>query len=182
MSGSAATQRAGTSRPQSGSTSVNERCFCVCTMRFPACGSAWKMDSGNPENNGSTTRRCDCRDDRAGGHSIRVESVRFLQFYFAMALQRVCSRSELLPGGVKRLDEPPIAVFSVEGSYFAISDVCTHEWARLSDGQVDGETVTCPLHGACFSLSTGEALSLPAIEPVETFAVVLQGDDIYVEL
>ena len=99
-----------------------------------------------------------------------------------MALRRVCSRSELAPGGVKRLDEPPIAVFSVEGSYFAISDVCTHEWARLSDGEVEGETVICPLHGACFSLSTGEALSLPAIEPVETFAVILQGDDIFVEL
>jgi nitrite reductase/ring-hydroxylating ferredoxin subunit len=77
---------------------------------------------------------------------------------------------------------PPIAVFNVEGSYFAISDVCTHDWARLSDGEVDGETVICPLHRACFSLSTGEALSLPAIEPVETFAVILQGDDIYVEL
>jgi nitrite reductase/ring-hydroxylating ferredoxin subunit len=99
-----------------------------------------------------------------------------------MVLRRVCSRSELAPGGVRRLDEPPIAVFNVEGSYFAISDVCTHEWARLSDGELDGKTVICPLHGACFSLITGEALSLPAIEPVETFVVTLQGDDIYVEL
>jgi nitrite reductase/ring-hydroxylating ferredoxin subunit len=99
-----------------------------------------------------------------------------------MPLRRVCSRSELAAGGMKRLDEPPIAVFSVEGSYFGISDVCTHEWARLSDGEVEGETVICPLHGACFSLSTGEALSLPAVEPVETFAVILQGDDIFVEL
>jgi 3-phenylpropionate/trans-cinnamate dioxygenase ferredoxin component len=101
---------------------------------------------------------------------------------FVMALQRVCSRSELAVAGVRRLEEPPVAVFSVEGKYFAISDVCTHEWARLSDGEVDGEIVTCPLHGACFSLSTGEALSLPAIDPVETFAVVVQGDDIFVEL
>jgi 3-phenylpropionate/trans-cinnamate dioxygenase ferredoxin component len=99
-----------------------------------------------------------------------------------MPLQRVCSKSELPLGSVKRLDEPPVAVFNVEGSYFAISDVCTHEWARLSEGEVDGETVICPLHGACFSLSTGEALSLPAIDPVETFAVVLQGDDIYVDI
>ena len=99
-----------------------------------------------------------------------------------MGLQRVCSRSELAPGGVKRLEEPPVAVFRVGDSYFAISDVCTHEWARLSEGEVDGETVVCPLHGACFSLSTGEALSLPAIDPVETFAVILQGDDICVDL
>jgi nitrite reductase/ring-hydroxylating ferredoxin subunit len=99
-----------------------------------------------------------------------------------MALQRVCSKSELAPGSVKRLDEPPVAVFNVDGSYFAISDVCTHEWARLSDGELDGETVICPLHGACFSLCTGEALSLPATEPVEIFAVVLEGDEIYVDV
>jgi 3-phenylpropionate/trans-cinnamate dioxygenase ferredoxin subunit len=99
-----------------------------------------------------------------------------------MALQRVCSKSELAPGSVKRLDEPPVAVFNVDGSYFAVSDVCTHEWARLSDGEFEGETVICPLHGACFSLSTGEALSLPATEPVEIFAVVLQGDDIFVDV
>jgi 3-phenylpropionate/trans-cinnamate dioxygenase ferredoxin subunit len=99
-----------------------------------------------------------------------------------MALQRVCSKAELAPGKVKRLDEPPVAVFNVDGSYFAISDICTHEWARLSDGELEGEAVICPLHGACFSLSTGEALSLPATEPVEIFAVVLQGDDIYVDV
>ena len=99
-----------------------------------------------------------------------------------MTLQRVCSRSELAPGSVKRLDEPAVAVFNVDGTYFAIGDVCTHEWARLSEGELDGETVICPLHGACFSLSTGEALSLPAVEPVEIFAVILQDDDVYVEL
>jgi len=105
-----------------------------------------------------------------------------LRFHLGMALQRVCSKSELDSERVKRLDEPPIAVFNVEGAYFAISDICTHEWARLSEGELDGEIVICPLHGACFSLSTGEALSLPATEPVEMFAVILQGDDVYVEL
>jgi 3-phenylpropionate/trans-cinnamate dioxygenase ferredoxin component len=99
-----------------------------------------------------------------------------------MALQRVCARSELAPGSWKRIDEPPVAVFDVAGELYAIKDVCTHAWARLSDGEVDGETVVCPLHGACFSLSTGEALSLPAFEPVETFAVVVKDGDVYVEL
>jgi nitrite reductase/ring-hydroxylating ferredoxin subunit len=105
-----------------------------------------------------------------------------LRFHFFMALRRVCTISELASGGVKWLDEPPIAVFNVDGRYFAISDVCTHEWARLSEGEIDGETVICPLHGACFSLSTGEALSLPAIDPVETFAVILQDENIFVEV
>jgi len=111
-----------------------------------------------------------------------VELLAVLRLHPAMALKRVCSRSELVPGSWKRIDEPSIAVFDVAGELFAIKDVCTHEWARLSDGEVDGETVVCPLHGACFSLSTGEALTPPAVEPVETFAVVLKDGDVYVEV
>jgi 3-phenylpropionate/trans-cinnamate dioxygenase ferredoxin subunit len=99
-----------------------------------------------------------------------------------MALHRVCRISDLNPGEVRRIDDPPVAVFNVNGAFFAISDVCTHAEASLSEGQVDGETVECPLHGACFDLRTGEALTPPAIEPVPTFAVVLQDDEVYVEV
>jgi 3-phenylpropionate/trans-cinnamate dioxygenase ferredoxin subunit len=99
-----------------------------------------------------------------------------------MALQRVCKKSELAPGEVKRIEDPAIAVFNVGGTLFAISDTCTHAEASLSEGRVDGETVECPLHGACFDLRTGEALTPPAVEPVRTFRVLLQEDDIYVEI
>jgi nitrite reductase/ring-hydroxylating ferredoxin subunit len=99
-----------------------------------------------------------------------------------MALRRVCGISELSPGEVKRIEDPAIAVFNVGGTLFAISDICTHAEASLSEGRVDGETVECPLHGACFDLRTGEALTPPAVEPVQTFPVVLQGDAIYVEV
>ena len=99
-----------------------------------------------------------------------------------MALQRVCRMSELGPGEVRRIDNPPIAVFNVEGALFAISDVCTHAEASLSEGHVEGQTVECPLHGACFDLRTGEALTPPAFEPVKTFAVVVQADEVYVEV
>jgi 3-phenylpropionate/trans-cinnamate dioxygenase ferredoxin component len=99
-----------------------------------------------------------------------------------MALQKVCRKSELGPGEVRRIDNPPIAVFNVEGALFAISDVCTHAEASLSEGRVEGQTVECPLHGACFDLRTGEALTPPAFEPVQTFAVVVQDDEVYVDL
>jgi nitrite reductase/ring-hydroxylating ferredoxin subunit len=99
-----------------------------------------------------------------------------------MALRRVCGISELSPGEVKRIEDPAIAVFNVGGTLFAISDICTHAEASLSEGRVDGETVECPLHGACFDLRTGEALTPPAVEPVQTFPVVVQGDAIYVEV
>jgi 3-phenylpropionate/trans-cinnamate dioxygenase ferredoxin component len=98
-----------------------------------------------------------------------------------MALRRVCSLSELGPGEVKRIDNPPIAVFNVEGALFAISDICTHAEASLSGGHVEGQTVECPLHGACFDLRTGEALTPPAVDPVQTFPVIIQDDAVYVE-
>ena len=99
-----------------------------------------------------------------------------------MALRRVCSKTELPPGEVKRIEDPAIAVFNVAGTLYAISDICTHAEATLSEGQVEGEIVECPLHGATFDLRTGEALTPPAVEPVQTFPVVVQADDIYVEL
>jgi 3-phenylpropionate/trans-cinnamate dioxygenase ferredoxin subunit len=102
--------------------------------------------------------------------------------YSLMPLRRVCAVSDLPPGGVKRIDDPAIAVFNVEGTLFAISDICTHAEASLSEGTVDGEIVECPLHGATFDLRTGEALTPPAVESVQTFPVVTQGDEIYVEV
>jgi 3-phenylpropionate/trans-cinnamate dioxygenase ferredoxin subunit len=99
-----------------------------------------------------------------------------------MELRRVCKKSELTDGGVKRIEDPPIAVFNVRGTLYAISDTCTHAEASLSEGQVDGTTVECPLHGACFDLRTGEALTPPAVEAVPTFPVVVQEDEVYVEI
>jgi nitrite reductase/ring-hydroxylating ferredoxin subunit len=99
-----------------------------------------------------------------------------------MALHRLCEKSEVACGSVKRIDELDIALFNLDGTFFAIKDVCTHDQAPLSEGELDGDTIVCPWHGACFSVRTGEALSLPATEPVETFPVILQGDEVYVDI
>jgi nitrite reductase/ring-hydroxylating ferredoxin subunit len=99
-----------------------------------------------------------------------------------MALHRLCHKSEIAPGSLKRIDDLEIALFNLEGSFFAIKDICTHDQASLSEGELVGDTIVCPWHGACFSVRTGEALSLPAIESVETFPVILQGDEVYVDL
>ena len=100
-----------------------------------------------------------------------------------MGLHRVCSKQELAPGKAAKIEDPPVAVFNVNGAFFAIRNVCTHQEAPLSEGEVvEEETLVCPWHGACFSLRTGEALTPPAIEPVKTYPVVLREDDIYVEL
>jgi 3-phenylpropionate/trans-cinnamate dioxygenase ferredoxin component len=99
-----------------------------------------------------------------------------------MALRRVCKKSEISSGTAIRMDDLEIAVFNLDGEYFAIKDVCTHDEARLSDGELTGETIVCPWHGACFSVKTGEVLSLPATESVKAFPVVLKEEDVYVEI
>ena len=77
-----------------------------------------------------------------------------------------------------------IAVFRVGATLYATDDVCSHEHAYLSEGWLDADdsTVECPLHGARFDLATGNPLALPAYEPVATYPVSVDGDDILVEL
>ena len=75
-----------------------------------------------------------------------------------------------------------IALANVEGEYFAIDDVCTHDGGPLDQGEVFGNQIECPRHGARFDVRTGKALTLPAIFPVKTYPVKVEGADILVEL
>jgi 3-phenylpropionate/trans-cinnamate dioxygenase ferredoxin component len=84
------------------------------------------------------------------------------------------ARSDELPPGSWRsveVDDTAVVVFNVDGVFYALEDVCTHDGGVLSGGSFEGTEVTCPRHGARFSVRTGEALSPPAYEPVATFPV-----------
>ena len=70
---------------------------------------------------------------------------------------------------------------NVAGTLYAIEAVCTHDGGELDQGELDGCRIMCPRHGAYFDVTTGAALTLPAIVPVETFPVRVEGDDVYVE-
>lgn len=63
----------------------------------------------------------------------------------------------------------PVALFLVEGRYFALHDLCTHGNAQLSDGWIEDGCIECPLHQGKFCIRSGEAMSAPVSEPVETF-------------
>jgi 3-phenylpropionate/trans-cinnamate dioxygenase ferredoxin component len=80
---------------------------------------------------------------------------------------------ELTPGSWRSVvvDDEAIVVFNVDGRYYAIEDVCTHDGGELSGGRFEGSEVICPRHGSRFSVVTGEALTPPAYEPVARFAV-----------
>ena len=70
----------------------------------------------------------------------------------------------------------PVCVTRVGEEVFATSNICSHAYAELSDGEVEGYVIECWLHGANFDLRTGEALTLPAIEPIETYQVDRDGN------
>jgi len=95
---------------------------------------------------------------------------------------KVAHRSELRPGGkaLAEVDGRPIAVFNVDGEFYAIDDVCTHDGGPLAEGDLEGVEIRCPRHGARFDVRTGKALCLPAFEPVATHRVELWGEDVYV--
>jgi nitrite reductase/ring-hydroxylating ferredoxin subunit/metal-sulfur cluster biosynthetic enzyme len=95
----------------------------------------------------------------------------------------VAKVGEIPEGGVRvvRVDGEPVAVFHVEGGYYALDDLCTHDGGPLAEGALDGHEVECPRHGARFDVRTGAALSLPASAAVPVRAVRVSGDEIQVE-
>ena len=96
----------------------------------------------------------------------------------------VARKSEILEGTTKRvvLDGQSVLLCNVDGEIYAIEDVCTHDGGALDQGELMGDRIMCPRHGAFFDVRTGDALTLPAILPVQTFKVRTDGDDIYLEL
>jgi 3-phenylpropionate/trans-cinnamate dioxygenase ferredoxin subunit len=92
---------------------------------------------------------------------------------------------EEIPAGSSLLvevDMVRIALFNLDGEIYAIEDVCTHDGGPLVEGRVvNGCEVQCPRHGARFDIRTGAALSFPAFEPTKSYAVRVEGQDIWIE-
>jgi len=85
---------------------------------------------------------------------------------------------ELAPGKIilVEVDEENVAVYNVNGKFYATSDACTHAEGPLSDGWLEGTIVTCPWHDSCFDVTTGEVRCGPAKEPLITYRVIIEGD------
>ncbi len=85
----------------------------------------------------------------------------------------VAPAEELEPGSWKTIeyDDRIIAVFNLDGEFYAIEDICTHDGAELTGGEIEGTEIICPRHGARFDIITGEALTPPAYEDIDTFEV-----------
>ena len=98
--------------------------------------------------------------------------------------KRIASVNDLNDGEAKKIeiDDKAIALFRIDGEYFATDDTCTHEKASLSEGEIDNKTVTCPHHGARFNIKTGQAMTLPAMFPVKTYQIKIDGNDIMIDM
>jgi nitrite reductase/ring-hydroxylating ferredoxin subunit len=98
---------------------------------------------------------------------------------------KVCPVSAIPLGEAVRVDGEagvdPIAVFNVDGEFYAIDDTCTHQDASLADGWLEGCQIECPLHASSFDLRTGAVSGPPAKVPVRTHGVVVRDGVVYVE-
>jgi nitrite reductase/ring-hydroxylating ferredoxin subunit len=104
-----------------------------------------------------------------------------------MSTQSVTVRqaTDVKPGDVTALEVAGvrIAVANVNGHLFAIDELCTHEQCSLAEeGTLEGAVVTCGCHGAQFDVTTGQVLAPPAVEPLKTYPVHVEGGQIVVEV
>ena len=86
---------------------------------------------------------------------------------------RVCSTSDCLPGEYRSVDVDgvQVAIVNLDGTYYAVEDVCTHDGGELTGGRIVGEEIECPRHGARFDIRTGDVTAPPAYTPIASFPV-----------
>jgi nitrite reductase/ring-hydroxylating ferredoxin subunit len=97
---------------------------------------------------------------------------------------KVASTDEIAAGSAKQVEVngKSIALFHLDGNYYAIGNECTHKGGPLAEGYVEGESVTCPWHGGQFNVKTGAVEGPPPAKPVAKYNVRVQGNDVEVEV
>lgn len=95
---------------------------------------------------------------------------------------KVATRADIPPGTHKivEVDGIEVVVVNLDGAFYAMENVCTHDGGPLGEGKLEGCQLICPRHGARFDVRTGAALTMPAVEPAPTYEVRVEGDDILV--
>ena len=108
------------------------------------------------------------------------------EFLIIMSTQlvKICSLDKVKPGKMQRfsVNHNAILVANVDGTIFAVDDMCTHEDASLYRGALKGDCVECPLHGSHFDLKTGQPKGEPATIPIKTYPVTIKDNSVFIEL
>jgi nitrite reductase/ring-hydroxylating ferredoxin subunit len=102
----------------------------------------------------------------------------------ADSVVRVCAQSEIGPESVKAYEvgDKRLAVYNIDGQFYATDDECTHASASLADGMLEDGIIECSLHFGAFDVKTGAVKAPPCAMALRTYKVLLQGDDVYVDL
>ncbi len=92
--------------------------------------------------------------------------------------------SDITPGKMVKVesDGKAILVANVDGNYFATDDICTHQGANLSEGTIEGSTVTCPWHGSTWDCKTGKLIAFNTqLKDLASYKVLVESDSVFVE-
>ena len=104
-----------------------------------------------------------------------------------MKIFELCKLAEVGAGTAKQIElreagPEPFALFNVEGGLHLTEDTCTHAFASLSQGEIKGHTVYCPLHGGAFDIVTGQPCELPCTLPIKRYRVWVEDDTVVSDL
>jgi nitrite reductase/ring-hydroxylating ferredoxin subunit len=98
----------------------------------------------------------------------------------------VAKTADLGPGEMKYVevgpDYEPVCLINLDGQFYALNDCCTHEEASLSDGEIHGDEIECPLHGGAFEIRTGMPAGFPVVVRAERYTVRVVDDEIQIAL
>ena len=130
----------------------------------------------------AATRMGGIRLRHAGGGTKLPRVGESVERWSMQDFQRVLEVGELSDPGktLVEIDGEMIALFHVEGEYFALDDVCTHDGGPLADGELVDHTIACPRHGARFDIRTGGALTMPAVRATRAHRVKLEDGGVWV--
>ncbi len=79
-----------------------------------------------------------------------------------------------------RAGDDDIAIFNLSGEYYATHAICTHAYAMLTDGFIDGDIIECPLHGGCFEIKTGKGLGAPIGRDIKSYQTRVENGEIQI--
>ena len=99
--------------------------------------------------------------------------------------RKLAQYSKLEEGQIRgvTIDGDSIALYRIDGQVFATTDTCAHQKCSLEEfGTIVGEEVECMCHLARFNIKTGQAIRLPALKPLKTYQVKVEGEDVLIEL
>lgn len=102
----------------------------------------------------------------------------------ALTFYPVAKVTDIGPGELKYVevgpDYEPVCLINFEGDYYALGDCCTHQDASLSDGEIIGDEIECPLHGGAFEIKTGLPANFPVVTPAEVYQVRIENNQILI--